>query len=260
MKECKKIKKLLVDFSVDELNFKETGKVKKHLDDCLSCTREFNSIKKIIDGVQVLDQESAKISEAHDWEQFPSKIVHTKHSQDRISSHGFYLKPSGWKILVPVLGSFFIMGIITGYLLFYKSSKEDVIGKSAFRTASLAKIETTLAKKEVGEYFKQSQLIITDLMKQCSLNETMTWKNQDNIKRIKLLLTKSRYFNQNLNNPQLLSTQILLEKIEWLLFELLIIDKDVSCEKLQHLQKFIQKERLLFKIRLIEKELFLSEV
>jgi hypothetical protein len=97
-------------------------------------------------------------------------------------------------------------------------------------------------------------------MKQCSLDDTLTWKTKNNIERIKLLLTKSRYFNQNLNNPQLLSTQILLEKIEWLLFELLMIDGEVSCEKLQRLQKFIQKERLLFKIRLIEKELFLSEV
>jgi hypothetical protein len=38
------------------------------------------------------------------------------------------------------------------------------------------------------------------------------------------------------------------------------IEEDISCQKLQQLQDYIKQERLLFKIRLVGKELQLSEV
>jgi hypothetical protein len=87
-------------------------------------------------------------------------------------------------------------------------------------------------------------------------------QNQVDIRRVRTLLGKSRYFRENLDNPQLLSSKPLLKKIEWLLYEILMtnIEEDISCKKLQQLQDYIKQERLLFKIRLVGKELTLSEV
>jgi hypothetical protein len=47
-----------------------------------------------------------------------------------------------------------------------------------------------------------------------------------------------------------------------LLYEILVtgIDEDTSCQELQQLQDYIKQERLLLKIRLVGKELTLSEV
>jgi hypothetical protein len=78
--------------------------------------------------------------------------------------------------------------------------------------------------------------------------------------RVRALLGKSRYFKRSLDDPQLMSSKQLLEKIEWLLYEILMSDDETSCQQLQRLQEYIKRERLLLKIRLVGKELSLSEV
>jgi hypothetical protein len=53
-----------------------------------------------------------------------------------------------------------------------------------------------------------------------------------------------------------------LEKIDWLLYEILMTstDDEISCKKIEQLQDYIKQERLLFKIRLVGEELAISEV
>jgi hypothetical protein len=109
-------------------------------------------------------------------------------------------------------------------------------------------------------YFQKTQLLLTDLMRQCEEDGTASWTTGLNRERARTLLNKNRYFNQDLSNPQLLSTRQLLKKIEWLLYEMLTLDEEASCDQLYRLQDYIRQERLLLKLRLVGKDISYNEV
>ena len=161
------------------------------------------------------------------------------------------------------MAGIFLLGIWLGYLFFHVTPTGPV-GTSVPTSSksSLDRLENTLARKEVASYFDQTQLVLTDLMKQCRTDGSFSLQNQVDMRRVRTLLEKSRYFREDLDNPQLLSSKPLLKKIEWLLYEILMtnIEEDISCKKLQQLQDYIKQEQLLLKIRLVGKELQLSEV
>lgn len=192
-----------------------------------------------------------------------------------------------WKLATSVLTSVLLIGVGLGYLLFDHSqhpasnSLENAPNQyagnhdaqrefnhspeSSFETSStlsLARLETTLAKKEISVYFQQTQFLLTDLMKPYNTEGAFSFQNPIDMKRVKTLLNKNRYFSQNLDDPQLISSKQLLEKIEWLLIELLTFDpndRDLQ-SKMKQLQHVITEEKLLFKIRLFSKDSISNEV
>ena len=171
-----------------------------------------------------------------------------------------------WKLAVPAMAGIFLLGIWLGYLLFHVAPtapvQAGVPDPRLSTAASLDRLENTLARKEVVGYFDQTQLVLTDLMKQCSTDGSFSMQNQVDMRQVRTLLGKSRYLSENLDDPRLLSSKQLLKKIEWLLYEILMTgsDEETSCRKIEQFQDYIKQERLLLKMRLVGKELTLSEV
>jgi uncharacterized protein HemX len=220
-----------------------------------------------------LEQDSAQLEEecnvvmsAIDWQEsaeaitgrIPFKPPVTQLSRRRWGAG------SKWQWAAAAVVLIFSLGIGLGYLLFHQrvspQDKPLLAQNDAASEESLERLEATLAKREVRRYFQQSQLVLTDLMEQCTTDASFSMKNQMDTRRIRTLLSKGRYFNQNLEHPDLMSSRKLLEKIEWLLYEIVTSGDDTSCQKLQELQNYIKQERLLLKIRLVGKELSISEV
>jgi hypothetical protein len=201
--------------------------------------------------------------ETIDWEENAQIITRSVRFRERRRAWSFSLPAFNWKLAVPTLASVLLLGVWLGYLLFYNVPSDSVTEPYEVKPTAefaLARLETTLAKKEMQGYFQQTQMLLTDLMRQCDEEGMVTWAAQVNRKRVKTLLNKNRYFRQDINNPQLLSTRPLLEKIEWLLYEILTLNDEVSCRKLQHLQDYIRRERLLLKLRLVSKDISFKEV
>ncbi|MCP4153925.1 MAG: hypothetical protein GY757_39730, partial [bacterium] len=111
-------------------------------------------------------------------------------------------------------------------------------------------------------YFKQSQVLLTDLMRQCDDTGTSGPTDGLNIRRVKTLLNKNHYLSRDITDPQLLSSRKLLKKIEWLLYEMVSMEEGdgTDCNKLQQLQDYIRQERLLLKLRLVGKDINYSEI
>jgi hypothetical protein len=261
MKECKKIQEMLIDYFSDELTENEKKFTDAHLSSCEACQKEFQQLKTVYSNIDKLDLECESMMQDVDWERSAVDISRNARIKATPSSGYFSMGLTRWKTLAPLLTTVFVMGIWLGYVLFHSSPVKSFPQIMAADTdSSLSTLQTTLAKKEVVDYFSQSQLVLTDLMRNCDDDTMISTENWMNLKRAKSLLNKSRYFSQDLNNPQLLSSKELLKKIDWVLYEMLVMDEETSCTKLRRLQDFIQKERLLLKIRLMGKELAYSEV
>jgi hypothetical protein len=219
-----------------------------------------------------LDDECNAVMSAVDWdanamdiaENIPFKPGKTRKFG---SAWNRWFSFSPWKLALPTMTAIFLLGIGLGYFMFHDSSpsKPVFIAKRASITeVSLDRMEETLARKEVVGYLKQTQMVLTDVLEQCSADSSFSVQNSMDKRRVRSLLNKSRYFKENLDDPKLMSSKPLLKKIEWLLYEILMTDSEIdnenSCQQLEKLQEFIKKERLMLKIRLIGKELSLSEV
>jgi hypothetical protein len=158
--------------------------------------------------------------------------------------------------LVPITAAVLIFGVFLGYLLFHTSPGKSLYQPQAsIQQASLARLETTLAEREIVNYFEEAHLVLTDLMRSCDANGAAVYPDRLNRSQVKLLLNRSKYFSRELDSPRLLISKGLMKKIEWLLYEILTLEDSISCTQLQQLQDYIRREQLLLKIRLMEKDI-----
>jgi hypothetical protein len=270
--KCKDINPLLVDYASGQLLPADIQRIEEHLPTCQNCREEYALMRHLSRETRRLDEECNAVMASIDWEKSARTItgnIPFEEASRKSKKSWFDFDRSkisfSWKLAVPAMAGIFLLGIWLGYLFFHVTptgTPGPFAPGLSDSTSSLDRLENTLARKEVASYFDQTQLVLTDLMKQCSTDGSFSLQNQVDIRRIRTLLGKSRYFKENLDNPQLLTSKPLLKKIEWLLYEILMTDmeEDISCKKLQQLQDYIKQERLLLKIRLVGKELKLSEV
>ena len=269
--KCKDINPLLTDYVQGQLLPAVIRRIEEHLPTCRNCREEYTLIQQLHRETQRLDEECNTVMASIDWEETAYTITGNipfaeapRQSKKPWFAFDWSRISFSWKLAVPAMAGIFLLGIWLGYLFFHVTTNTPAPFTPGLSTSksSLDRLENTLARKEVASYFDQTQLVLTDLMKQCSTDESFSLQNQVDMRRVRTLLGKSRYFRENLDNPLLLSSKPLLKKIEWLLYEILMtdIEKDIPCKKLQQLQDYIKQERLLFKILLVGKELTLSEV
>ncbi len=223
-------------------------------------------MKDIFNETSQVEDEAQLLMDSIDWDKNAELITDSigiKRFKPPTASRGFSLRTLSWKLAVPALTCFFLMGIWLGYLMFSNAPTTTVPSDLVpGQDISLARLENTLARKEMAGYFKQSQVLLTDLMRQCDDTGTSGPTDGLNIRRVKTLLNKNHYLSRDITDPQLLSSRKLLKKIEWLLYEMVSMEEGdgTDCNKLQQLQDYIRQERLLLKLRLVGKDINYSEI
>lgn len=274
--QCHEISELLVDHAAQELAAEDARRVEIHIDTCGDCREEFMLLQQLeTEAIQIEDACSAAMATI-DWEAsaeeitqripFEEPAVSYRPRKSRLGDWGLGFNfQFGWKLLVPTMAGILLLGVWLGYLFFHVSPDPMLPGQEDPASGvSLARLENTLARKEMAGYIKQSQLVLTDLMNRCDTDGSFSMNEQVDMRRVRTLLSKSRYVNQNADDPQFMANKELLKKLDWLLYEIIMTDtqadNDVTCEKMQKLQDYIKQERLLFKLRLADKELNLDEV
>ncbi len=276
-RRCKDIRPQLLDYACSEISQADAVSVEQHLASCPLCQTEYQEYQLLFQSTAELNKETQAVMDSIDWEQNAIDIARTarvshatRTSRQRDNVPGRFPLTFGFnlfnrRLVVPaaVAALFFVLGIgiWLGYLLFHTPPTPGPgILPMLPQQASLERLETTLAKKELAGYLSGAQLVITDLMQQCTPGEGETVRAGWNRRGVSELLSKSRYLNRDLDDPQLLTSRELLKKIEWLLYEILTSDDRMSCEELKHLQDYIRKEKLLLKIRLVDKDITFNEV
>jgi anti-sigma factor RsiW len=263
--KCKNINRLMVDLlsgESAEVPEKDIAMVEAHAAACSRCRDEYKLIQEMYRTIRETSEAAEREMEQIDWNANAENIslgVRFKHSR-RSRAPRFHFS---WLLAIPTLTAVFILGIWLGYFLFYNNTRPNPLtadGEPVRVKTTLARLETTLAKREMEVYFQQTQMLLTDLMRQCGEDGTGAWTSGLTRKQARILLNKNRYFSEDLSNPHFLSSRRLLKKLEWLLYEIVTLDENASCDQLQLLQNFIRKERLLLKLRLVGKDIDFQEV
>ncbi len=287
MSQCKPIKTLMVELLSGEMSGEMSGqlsgvpsdasgdkkqaqaRIDSHIATCSVCAREYQVLQGIYRETTEQEREVGVLMESINWDdnaQFISQRARfrskSRTAPSRWSPVGF-LTSGGFKLAVPTMAVVFFLGIWLGYILFYSTPRPLGDGVNEVRpqsTFSLARLESTLERKEVSGYFKQAHVLLADLMRPCGNDDEAARLQQENMPLVKILLKKNRYLSTDLDDPNLLSSRSLLKKIEWLLYEISTSEGPMDCKRLHHLQDYIEQERLLMKLRLVSKDVAYGEI
>ncbi len=264
MNMCKKVKENLTAYICGELSPRENQWIEEHLGNCAVCSEEYNELKQILGTIDEADHETDVMMEQMDWDAMAGEIAGRVREEAETQKHlavvtGGNQSGSGaavWKMAAPMAAVFFL-GLFLGYLLFYSPAMKPVLqtGGPVTDDVSLARLESALNEKEVLDYLRQTQMMLTDIMNQPAgaTQAVMTEPSLDS-RRARGLLEKNRYFSQNLDQSRLSSARNVLEKTRFLLTEIVMMDR-LTPEQLTLLRDYVKQERLFLKIRLVEKEL-----
>ncbi len=220
--------------------------------------------KKSLDILSIIDDintDAEMKMESIDWDKNAADItrnvkINNFNKFNKKRSYNFTLRTS-----MLMVASVLLVGISLGYFLTNRNIREanTYIPEKGARI-TMARLESTLNRREITLYFEQAHMLITEIMEVCKDHTITTDSKYITTRRVKNLLKKNRLFNKDSSDPKWLVSQNLLKKIEWILLEILMSDGELSCEKQKKLQEYISKERLLFKLRLLSSEASFSEV
>lgn len=258
MKECRYIHELFFTGPDGELSPADQQRLTRHLESCAGCRAAYNRQKQFNQGLAGLATGAEMVEASIDW----TEQAHAIHRYVKSRTRGrVQSRVPAWKILVPIAAAVFILGVGLGYLIFSPVTvKSPLPGFSSAPQVSWSLLQATLGKRELNSYMTNAQILLTDLMRSCDPDSGRVDLDRLNRDRVRAMLQQSRYFDDYLQDPRLMSARGLLKQIDWLLYEILALDDGASCEQVARLQDYVRRERLLFKIRLIGKDIVYSEV
>lgn len=268
MKKCKKYEKDLVAFLSDELEEKKRIRVALHLEKCERCREELQKIKEIMENADSLNPELEKAMDSVDWETLPSKIAHTVFDKIPDSPRrgwlerflGFLFQPKLRPVYAGVLLGILI-GSIATVMILRSPFPGARSGRKFFVSQDfLEKVELEMARRETLDYLDRSQYLLLDFIQVSHERETELWRSEWPIERARDLLSKKKYINPQLNKFYMAKAKEICDQIELLFYELTQMSDRLSAEDLKRIQRLIEDKQLLFKIKLLRRELQESEV
>ena len=268
MKDCKKLKRKLVDYLNGEILPEERGLLESHLADCPECRLEFKSLEKVMAGADSLVPEIESAMRSVDWDRMSDEITSNVFKTDKLPSRE---KPAEgfWSLIFkprfrPVLAALFfgvILGVGLTFLIFrWPSSQEYSSREFMIPQGVLDSMNIEVARRETLDYLEKSQYLLLDFIQSTPENSVSFWQNQFTAKRAKDLLSKKKYINQQLNSYQMAKAKAICDQIEYLFLELTQLSSELPLVELQRIQQLIQERQLLLKIKLVKQELERSEV
>jgi hypothetical protein len=255
MKPCHKIRPWLEWLAAGEINDQERLRVEAHVRECPACCRELSGWQALLAAAGRREVIAEAECQAIDWDAVSERIVRkidleaetvSMPPRQRIFSFA-PLATAAVSLLVIGLGIFFW----TRPRLEINSLSDD----PKFSAADATRLQSGLAREEVISYLQQSQMMLTDLLKDCASEEVASWEIRLYSQKARELLLKKKYFQQNLPALEWLKVRNVSERIDWLNYEILQLEDRQLCSQINRLQRIMENEKLLLKIRLLERDL-----
>ena len=252
MKACRKFRPWLEWLAADEIDDRQRARVEAHLDDCPDCRQELADWRSLLAGVAEPPAGLSAELRAIDWDGVSERIMA---GIERRSAPG----QSRAVFSLPILAVAATLIVLVGLGAFFwtRAGVRRGAGESPARLSltDATHLRSGLAREEMISYLQQSQLMLTDLLQDCAGDDTPAWEINLYSRQAKELLVKKKYFQQNLPAADWLKVRNISERIDWLNYEILQLQGDQFCGQVGRLQRIMERENILLKLRLLEKDL-----
>jgi hypothetical protein len=239
--------------------------VKRHLDACPDCAKEFKALERILVSADSLGQEMRSMLAGVDWDAQAEKTVAAVWDGKRRPQR----EPKRARLwtfvprLKPVLAGLLI-GIMVGgagmFIAYRGGLFEKPKGEALFASREfLDRVDQEMARRETLSYLDKSQYVLLELARtqsgtgDCRLTDAA-------FRETKELLAKKKYLNRQLEKVRMAKAKEICDQIEMLFYELAQVSESLTPAQCLGIQNMIEEKNILLKIKLLKKDLQESEV
>jgi len=271
MKDCNDIKQDLVAYIYDEIDEEKKSQIKKHLDSCPKCRKEYEELKEVLLCADTYKKEIDEAVESVDWDALPDRIAdqigfkdqnQTKRAKSKFKK---FLNSLFAVRLVPVYAALFAGIIIGGILTFMViqpggSPEQTAPAQLMVSQDFIETMDVEMARRETLDYLEQSKYLLLDFVQTPPEKADQYWKSDFVETKTSELLSKKKYMNQQLDKYHMAKAKAICDQIEILLLELAGMSDELSPDESARIRELIEQRQILLKINLVKKELQQSEV
>jgi hypothetical protein len=253
MKACRDILPLLEWLAADELEGDRRRQAEEHLRECPACRRELAAWRSLLEAAARPAAAAAAELHAVDWDAVTDAImsgIGRRPAPRRRSAPAFSLV-----LMAAAAALIVVVGLGVFFRIRAGSAADPRDGGGRLSAAAVTNLRSGMAREEVISYLQQSQLMLTDLLNDCASAEAAPWEIRLYSRQAKELLLKKKYFQASLPALEWLKVRSVSERIDWLNYEILQLEGDRFCSQINRLQQIMENEKLLLKIRLLERDL-----
>lgn len=250
MAACREIRPWLEWLAAEEIADDRRQAVLAHVSACSACRRELADWRALLAAAAEPDPALEAEMQGIDWDSLSARIA------ARGAAAGMAVLPIRRHLAALMPWAAAALIVAAGLIAFLRFPlRRAAPPASGADSAVIDHLQAGLARQEVIRYLQQSQLVFTDLLRECSGPQAAAYELRLYAQEAKDLLLKKRYFQQNLSSVEWLRVSPISAKIDWLSYEILQLEERQLCGQILRLQKVMEEEKLLLKIRLLEKDL-----
>jgi hypothetical protein len=241
---------------------------KEHLAMCADCREQWKDMETILQGAGALQEDVRQAMNTVDWDSLSERIADTALTRPRIvlgSVPARIPRPRFWEarwrpVFAGALGGLLIGGAAMYFALRSPSvSQAPGLGVQA-SGEFIDRVERTVAKRETLDYLSKSQALLLDFVQAPPAQAGRVLQDAPTAQRRRELLSKKRLMNAQLDGIQMAKARDICDQIERLFLELSQISGEMTIEEAARIQRFIEDKKILFRIKLLQRELQESEV
>jgi len=253
MSSCREVRPWLEWLAADEVDGGRRQAVMAHVSACPRCRRELADWRALLAAAAGPDAALEAEMQAVDWDALRETIVAGATAAEKAVRMPLRRWPFAYLPLAAAA-----LAVVVGLGVFFLARPRGGVvarpGGDGTLSAYVSRLQSSLAQGEVISYLQQSQLMLTDLLNECVSDEAAPRQIRLYSRKAKELLLKKKYFQQNLSPVEWLRVRRVSERIDWLNYEILQLEDRQLCDQILRLQRVLEEERLLLKIRLLEKD------
>jgi len=217
--------------------------VAQHVERCRACARYLEQLQALMGQIDIREREIGASLKGVDWEGLAKQVTRHAMQPQAVSETK--------RRRLPLAAVLFGLGLLTGFLVFRHGSYIPDGSPAARQLSdSIRLVETAKDQREIVDFLGRVRLLLTELM-----HVPDTEREREVLAGAAArLLREYRYLGQNLTQSRIQEARGVMERLSWVLTEL-SYDLPPSRERVVAVKRMVERERLLFKVRLIEREL-----
>ena len=256
MNNCNQIRELLVmhtEAALDEIHERD---VIDHLAGCAACRNEAAAIGKV--RAWLKDSELFSPTVDYSWQALPERLTTRAKS---VASAKRWLPANfgsiGWAASLAAT-AVLCFGLIW---LTHRTPPYQPVAALAPAVAApgneafLKKMQSAYAREATAQYLSECQDLLLNIMRAEKSCKGEKYDVSVEVAQARQLLGRKRMLDAELESPSVVHAKSLCDELEGFLVNLSTSDKCESPDKMHRMERFIQRERLLLRINVLQSEL-----
>lgn len=233
MKDCKGFEPLITLYFYGELSEKKKKELLSHLALCPSCRKKYKKLKEVL---KLASEHLSYPADYINWERFPGEVTAELRRRGELKERKF---PVAAKVAA-VAASILLAFLLFIYPEYLKKEAPD-----------LSRWELLVAKTAVIEYLAGSETLLLALDERRGEGKDFALESELS----RRLLTKKRFIDRALEEPELAKVQGLTAELEAILLNIATLGPNPPAKEIEEIREMARKKELIMKITLLTKEM-----